>query len=213
MFKKISLLLFICSLNNDATAGSYNVSDFSDLTLSDWQTKSFKGMTQYKIIQMHKQNVLEAISHQSASSLYKNKRVNLQKTPYLNWSWRIDKRLTIINEQMKQGDDFAARIYLIIKGKWFWQTKAINYVWSSYHPKQATWSNPFAGKNVMMLALRNNTDKTQQWYIEKRHVLADLQQVFGEYIPYIDGIAIMTDTDNAGGDAHSYYGSIYFTEK
>jgi hypothetical protein len=65
----------------------------------------------------------------------------------------------------------------------------------------------------MMLALRNNMDNTQQWYTEKRNVLADLQHVFGEPIRYIDGIAIMTDTDNAGGNAHSYYSHIYFSEQ
>ncbi|BCG63982.1 MAG: hypothetical protein methR_P1737 [Methyloprofundus sp.] len=212
MFKIISALLLSCSLNVYA-APNY-VSDFADQTLNDWQTKSFKGSTQYQVTQLNTQNVLEAVSNQSASSLYKNMRIDLQKTPYLNWSWRIDKRLSITNEQSKQGDDFAARIYLIIKGEWFfWQTKAINYVWSSHHPKQASWPNPFAGENVMMLALRNNTDNTAQWYTEKRNVLVDLQQVFGEPIQYIDGIAIMTDTDNASGNAHSYYSHIYFSEQ
>ncbi|NOQ16481.1 MAG: DUF3047 domain-containing protein [Methyloprofundus sp.] len=212
MLKKISILLFSCSLN--VYADPNYVSDFADQTLNDWQTKSFKGNTQYQVIQINTQNVLKAVSHQSASSLYKNMRIDLQKTPYLNWSWRIDKRLGMTNEQSKQGDDFAARIYLIIKGEWFfWQTKAINYVWSSHNAKQTTWPNPFAGENVMMLALRNNTDNTAQWYTEKRNVLADLQQVFGEPIQYIDGIAIMTDTDNAGGNAHSYYSDIYFSEQ
>jgi hypothetical protein len=87
------------------------------LQLNDWQHKSFKGETQYQIILLDKQAALQAKSRASASSLYKEIHIDLHETPYLNWSWRIDKKLAINNEQSKQGDDFAARIYLISKNK------------------------------------------------------------------------------------------------
>ena len=190
------------------------ISHFSTQTLKNWQQKSFKGYTQYQIISLNGQPVLQAKSTESASSLYKEVRIDLQKTPYLNWSWCIDQKLPINNEQSKQGDDFTARIYLIIKGKWFfWQTKAINYVWANHSPINSAWANPFAGSNVMMIAVRSKSDQTQQWYTEKRNVLTDFKTHFGEDIRYIDGIAIMTDTDNAGGNALSYYADIYFSEK
>ena len=64
----------------------------------------------------------------------------------------------------------------------------------------------------MMLAIRSKQDNSQQWYTEKRNVLQDLQQSFAEDISQIDAVAIMTDTDNAGGSALSYYADIYFSE-
>ncbi|GEM_PF-86920 len=190
------------------------ISSFSNLQLNDWQQKSFKGETQYQIVSIDKQAALQAKSTAAASSLYKEIRIDLYKTPYLNWSWRIDKRLSINNEQSKQGDDFAARIYLISGNKWFfWKSKAINYVWANNTDKNTTWPNPFAGENVMMLAIRSVDDSTKQWHTEKRNVLNDLKNIFGEDIRYIDAIAIMSDTDNSSGSALSYYSNLYFSEQ
>ena len=209
-----SLFIIFCLYSVNCFAGPVYISHFSNLSLENWQHKSFKGYTQYQIVPLNKQTVLQAKSTAAASSLYKTVKIDLHKTPYLNWSWRIDKKLAINDEQNKQGDDFSARIYLIIKGEWFfWQTKAINYVWANHSPKNTAWPNPFAGNNVMMIAIRSNNDASKQWYTEKRNVLTDFTRHFGGNIRYIDGIAIMTDTDNAAGSAHSYYADIYFTEQ
>ena len=208
-----SLLIMFCLCSLSAYAGPVYISNFAKLPLNDWQHKSFKDYTQYQIISLNKQRVLQAKSTAVASSLYKEVQIDLQKTPYLNWSWRVDKKLSISNELSKQGDDFAARIYLIIKGKWFfWQTRAINYVWANHSPKNKTWPNPFAGRSVMMIAVRSDTDQTKHWYTEKQNVLTDFKKYFGDDIRYIDAIAIMTDTDNAAGSALSYYANIYFSE-
>lgn len=208
-----SLLLIFYLYSLCAYAEPVYISDFTHQSLDDWQHKSFKEYTQYQIVTQNKQAVLQAKSTGVASSLYKEIQIDLQKTPFLNWSWRVDKKLSIRNELSKQGDDFAARIYLIIKGKWFfWQTKAINYVWANHSPKNKAWANPFTGDSVMMIAVRSDSDQTKHWYTEKRNVLADFKNHFGEDIRFIDGIAIMTDTDNAAGNALSYYANIYFSE-
>ena len=212
LLRRLIITFYLCSFNSYAEP--VVISDFSTQTLNDWQQKSFKDDTHYQIVNLNKQAVLQAKSTASASSLYKEVRIDLQKTPYLNWSWRIEQRLLINDEQSKQGDDFTARIYLIIKGKWFfWQTKAINYVWANHNPIDKAWANPFAGDNVMMIAVRSKNDQAQHWYTEKRNVLTDFKAHFDEDIRYIDGIAIMTDTDNSAGSALSYYADIYFSEK
>ena len=209
-----SLLFTFCLYSFNCYAESVYISDFSSQSLDDWQHKSFQEQTQYQIVTLNKQKVLQAKSTNVASSLYKEVQIDLQKTPYLNWSWRIDKKLSISDEQSKLGDDFAARIYLIIKGKWFfWQTKAINYVWANHSSKNKAWANPFTGKSVMMIAVRSDADQTKHWYTEKRNVLTDFKNHFGDDIRFIDGVAIMTDTDNAAGSALSYYANIYFSEQ
>ncbi len=208
----IRFFLFFYCFSICALADPVNISDFSKQSLNDWQHKSFKEYTQYQIVTLDQQKVLQAKSSGAASSLYKEMQVDLEKTPFLNWSWRIDRKLSINDEKSKQGDDFAARIYLIVKGKWFfWQTKAINYVWAIHSSKNTAWANPFTGNSVMMIAIRSENDQTEQWYTEKRNVLTDFKKHFGDDIRYIDGIAIMTDTDNANGSALSYYADIYFS--
>ncbi len=194
--------------------GKFMVGSFSTGSLTDWKTKEFKGRSQYQITQIDGINALKADSNATASGLFFEQRIDLKKTPYLNWRWRIENRLGSIDEQSKLGDDFAARVYVVVSGGLiFWNTKAINYVWASTSPKDKVWPNPFAGDHAMMVAVRSSADKTGTWATEKRNIRADYKQLTGEDIAYIDAVAIMTDTDNAEGKATAYYGDIYFTAK
>jgi len=203
----IFLILFFHSSLSLATP--IVIDSFKQDTLNSWQKKSFIGHTEYKVTELG----LQATSNASASSLYKEVHIDLEKTPYLNWSWRTDKKLNITDEKIKSGDDFVARVYVIIKGEWaFWQTKSLVYVWASHTEKFQAWQSPYAGKNAIEISLRSKSDKLVHWYTEKRNVLADLKQHFGNDIRFIDAIAIMTDTDNTKASALTYYKNLYFSE-
>ena len=89
----------------------------------------------------------------------------------------------------------------------------MNYVWANRTSKGDTWRNAFAGKNAMMMALRNREDELSTWYSEKRNVYEDLKRLFGKEFRFIDAIVIMTDTDNCHGQAKAYYGDIHFSKK
>lgn len=210
----IVTLWFSVAIAADEAVEKLMIGSFSSGALDHWQAKAFKGQTQYQIVDLEGGRVLKAFSADSASGLFKEQRIDLQKTPVLNWHWRIDNRLgNNINEQAKSGDDYAARVYVIISGGLaFWRTRAINYVWASASPKGKVWPNAFAGNHAMMIALRSSSDQTGTWYTEKRNILADLKQQFGEVQPYIDAVAIMTDTDNTHGTVTAYFGDVYFTK-
>ncbi|MEE9338699.1 MAG: DUF3047 domain-containing protein, partial [Methylococcaceae bacterium] len=158
------------------TKTNIHVGQFSLGKLDNWENKTFSGSTNYKIIQLANTKVLKATSNTSASGLFKQQRIDLHNTPFLNWRWRIDNRLENLNEQTKSGDDYSARVYVVVDGGFaFWKTKAINYVWASSTAKGNIWPNAFAGNSAMMIAVRSNNDKIQTWYQEKRNVLQDLQ--------------------------------------
>lgn len=187
---------------------------FSSGSLEQWESKRFKNQTLYQLVELNGTRVLKADSNDSASGLFKTQRIDLQQTPVLNWRWRIENRLDTRNEQIKTGDDYAARVYVVISGGLaFWQTKAINYVWANASAKGTVWPNAYAGKSAVMIAMRSAADPTGTWFSEKRDVLADLKQHFGEDVRYIDAVAIMTDTDDSKGKATSYYGDIYFSPR
>ena len=193
-------------------ANELAVGYFSSSNLESWENKSFSGKTTYSLVRLQDAVVLKAESHGSASGLFKEIKVDLTKYPYLNWRWRIESRLTTSNEHIKSGDDYAARIYVIIDGGFLpWRTRAVNYVWASKAEKYEVWPSAFAGSNSMMVALRNDQDSTATWYHEKRNVLEDLHAVFGREYTSIDGIAIMTDTDNNLDHTIAYYGDISFS--
>ncbi|MFA6052688.1 MAG: DUF3047 domain-containing protein [Methylobacter sp.] len=207
------LMLLSPSVRAEQTADKLMIGLFSSGTLDQWESKEFKGRTHYQLTDLAGITVLKAESDGSASGLFKEQRIDLQKTPIMNWSWRIENRLGNINEQAKSGDDYAARVYVVVSGGLaFWRTRAIDYVWASTSPKGKIWPNAFAGNHAMMIALRSSADQTDIWYTEKRNILADLKQLVGEDIRYIDAVAVMTDTDNTHSKATAYYGDIYFSK-
>lgn len=208
------ILLFLSIAARAETVGEkLMIGSFSSGSLDHWKSRKFKGQTSYRIADLDGTRVLKAESADSASGLFKEQRIDLQKTPVMNWRWRIENRLRNLDEQAKSGDDYAARVYVVISGGLaFWDTQAINYVWASTSPTGKIWPNAFAGDHAMMIALRSSNDPTGVWQTEKRNVLDDLKQQFGKDIRYIDAVAIMTDTDNAHGRATAYYGDIYFSK-
>jgi hypothetical protein len=186
---------------------------FSKGDISAWQHKKFVGETSYRLKQVEDLSVLEAVSDKSASIFYYPIKVDLTKTPVLNWSWRKLQGLNPGDEKEKTGDDFVARVYVVKEGGLlFWNTRAINYVWSYQHQKKEVWDNPFAGSNAKMLVQRDASDADNTWFHESRNVLEDFRQVQGRDIKSIDGIAVMTDSDNSGLTAKAQYGDIYFSE-
>ncbi|MGY5449970.1 DUF3047 domain-containing protein [Agarivorans sp. MS3-6] len=219
MFRCVVLVLAVV-LSLSALA-SNNVSSLKDNGLKDWEHEVFSRETQYRVLQYKNRIAIQAKSDNSASGLLLRTQIDLLATPFINWSWLSESKLPLLDEQSKQGDDYVARIYVLIDGGLlFWNTQCLSYVWSSRQDKGRVWNNAFAGANVKMLSIRGRDDLISQWYSEKRNVYDDLIKYFGDKgsaqanlqaYRYIDVIAIMTDTDNSGSKAESYYGDIIFT--
>ncbi len=192
----------------------YAIGEFSSGSTRGWQPITFKGTTQYRIVHDGPLRVLRATSTDSASGLVYKQRIDLTQTPYLTWRWKIANQLANVHETIRRGDDYAARIYVVIDGGLlFWKTRALNYVWAYGSAPGTTWPNAFAGSNAKMLALRWRDDPVATWQTEKRNVRADLRRVFGRDIRYIDAVALMTDTDNTGATVTAYYGDILFSSR
>ena len=189
-----------------------HIGRFSDNSLDGWQEKEFDNQTSYQLVKQGNQIVLQAEADSSASGLFKEVLVDLTTHPYLNWQWKIEKRHPPLAERTRNGDDYAARIYIVAKGGLlFWNTKLVNYVWSSTEKKGAIWPSAVAGKNAMLLAVRSSEDKIETWYKEKRNVYEDFKKIFGKEIKQIHAVAIMTDSDNSKGSVRASYGDISFT--
>ena len=209
---KITLLLLGISIPHLAYADqTIAISDFDSKSLSNWESKSFVGTTNYSIVDMDNIATLKAESHASASGIAKEKKIDLKKTPYINWSWRIDNKLPELNETTKKGDDYSARLYIVKDGGWTpWNTLALNYVWSSNQDIGRKWDNAFVSDNAKMIAVQGKDSNLSTWYTEKRDVYADMSAQFGDKgskaknekaYRYVDAVALMTDTDNSKLDA------------
>lgn len=215
-FPKRSSLLFalILSLGFNAAALAGSRVDILQLPdLDQWEREIFSGETQYEVITQDGKPVLKAHSQAAASGLVRKMDIDLTKTPYMNWSWKVDNILNDVDETQKSGDDYAARVYVVISGGiLFWRTHAISYVWASDEAQGRHWPNAFTG-NALMIATQSGDQRMGQWVHEKRNVLQDIKDLLGLDNTEINAVAIMTDTDNSKQSATAYYGNIYFTAK
>ena len=172
-----------------------------------WEEKSFKGETLYEVTQEDNLRCIKATSHLSASGLSYKINYDTKNYPILNWRWKVDHILLKGNALKKDGDDYAARIYVVFPSLMFWKTRAINYIWANKLPRGKAVTSPFT-KNSIMIAVESGESKTGQWVEERRNVFEDFRMHFGQDPPRVGAISIMTDTDNTGEEAIAWYGPI-----
>lgn len=190
-----------------------DIARFSRGDLNGWQTKGFAGETRYLLENSDGQLALRADSSAAASGRYREVSVDLNKTPMLNWTWKVDGILTGNDERTRKGDDYPARLYVVFSGGvMFWRTRAINYVWSNRQPVDSSWPNAFT-ERAHMIAIESGAERVGQWIRERRNVRADYRRAFGEEPGRVDAVAIMTDTDNTGLVTTAWYGDIWFTDR
>ena len=187
------------------------LAEFSKGSLEGWEERSFSGNTLYQLQETEQGIRLHARTKGEASGLFRKIRVDLQQTPYLHWSWRVENVFQGNDERTKAGDDFPARVYVVVSGgAFFWRTRAINYVWSSHQPEGRHWPSPYT-ENSHMLAVRSGMERLGEWVQEKRDVREDFRRLFGQEISHIDAVALMVDADNTLQSAAASFGDIYFT--
>ncbi len=220
LFKYIKLLMLgLYIFSGDFTQADelsiIPAGEFSQGRLDDWLPKKFVNETLYSLKKIDNKTVLKAASQNSASGLIKKIRVDIKKYPFLNWSWRIENRLAgTFDEKQKFVDDYTVRIYIFVRrGIAFWNTIALNYVWSKNSTKGETWPNAFAQNNAVMVALRSSEAPFSIWHWEKRNIREDFKKLFGKEIEFIDAVVLMSDTDNTQKEVTAYYGDIYFSKQ
>ncbi len=183
------------------------VARFEQDDLSEWKVKKFKGQTNYRLVELDGRRVLQAQAQGTASGLILEMAFDPKEYRYLNWSWKIRHTVAGGDARSKKGDDYAARIYVVFPGFFFWQTRALNYIWSNRLPQGEFVPNAFTS-NARLLAVRSGDEQAGQWLSEQRDIVADFRRLFGEDPPQAGAIAIMTDTDNTGAEATAWYGDI-----
>ena len=211
--KLVHRLVYLAFVAGMKAAGAEGVAVLRDGDLSGWEEKVFAGRTSYETVTSDGRAVIRATSRGTASGLYLQRRIDLDETPILNWTWRVDGTLGDIDERTRAGDDYAARVYVIRSHPVFlWRTRAVNYVWASARSLGEAWPNAYTDASHHV-AVRSGETEAGRWVEERRDVRADFRELFGESVRYVDAVAIMTDTDNTGGEAVAYYGDITFTSE
>jgi len=141
---RIFVIWFIVS--SITVANEIKVFDFTEAELSELDVRKVRGAdnkTTYTIGSNENGNFLKAVASNAASGLGKEVKIDLNKTPYINITWKIEKNLPGIKENTKKGHDFAARVFAVKKtGATPLSNRAINYVFSSNSDAGLKWPSP-----------------------------------------------------------------------
>jgi hypothetical protein len=196
-----------------AADGRIDVGRFSQNDMNGWEKKIFSNETRYQLVSEAPGVVLHAESDGTASGLVRRIDIDLEKTPYLHWSWKVNNILHGNDERSRAGDDYPVRIYVVFSGGvFFWRTRAINYVWSSHQPIGTQWPNAFTSQ-ARMIAVDSGSMQLDQWVSHSRNIREDYRQLFGEDASSVNAVALMSDTDNTGLKATAWYGDIWFSDQ
>ena len=214
MLKIILFLISIFFTPNFVLADLVKVFDFSEQELSELEVKKVRGAdnkTVYSVESNEKGNFLKAVADNAASGLGKEIKINLNKTPFINITWKIEKDLKGIKENTKKGHDYAARVFAIKKtGATPLSNRAINYVFSSNSEVGENRPSPYTKKSIDYV-LASTMDGLNEWVTVKANVKDDFKRFHNLDVNELDGLAIMADTDNSKMKSISYFQNIYFS--
>ena len=190
------------------------VFEFTEIELSELEVRKVRGAdnkTIYTVDKNENGSFYKAVADNAASGLGKEVKIDLNKTPFINITWKIEKDLPGIKENTKKGHDFAARVFVIKKtGATPLSNRAINYVYSSNNEIGFNSISPYTKKSVdnVLASTKNNLN---EWITVKSNVKEDFKRFHDLDVNELDGLAIMSDTDNSKMIAVAYYQKIYFS--
>ena len=214
MYKFFSLIFLICISVSFANAEVRNIFEFTKSELSKLEVRKVRGAnnkTVYSVGSNENGNFLKAVADNAASGLGKEVKIDLNKTPFINITWKIEKDLSGINENTKKGHDFAARVFVIKKtGATPLSNRAINYVYSSNSKVGFNSPSPYTKKSIDNV-LATTKEYLNKWITVKANVKEDFKRFHDLDVNELDGLAIMVDTDNSKMKAISYFQNIYFS--
>ncbi|MDC1112252.1 DUF3047 domain-containing protein [Candidatus Pelagibacter sp.] len=220
LFKKIfmkivfKILLTLVIIAKSSLADEIKVFDFTETELSKLEVRKVRGAdnkTIYTVGTNENGNFLKSVAENAASGLGKEIKIDLNKTPFINITWKIEKDLSGIKENTKKGHDYAARVFVIKKtGATPLSNRAINYVFSSNNEVGSNWPSPYTKKSIdnVLASTKNNLN---EWITVKANVKVDFKRFHSLDVNELDGLAIMSDTDNSKMESIAYFQNIYFS--
>ena len=201
-------------MNGLGSANELRVFEFTEKELFSLEVRKVRGAdnkTVYTVGKNDKGNFLKAVADNAASGLGKEVKIDLNQTPFINITWKIERDLVGIKENTKKGHDFAARVFAVKKtGATPLSNRAINYVFSSNNEVGSNWPSPYTKKSIDNV-LSNTQNNLNKWITVKANVKEDFKKFHNLDVNELDGLAIMSDTDNSKMKAIAFYQNIFFT--
>ena len=209
-----NILLTLLIISKASLADETKVFNFTEIELSKLEVRKVRGAdnkTTYTVGSDENGAFLKSVADNAASGLGKEIKIDLNKTPFINITWKIEKDLSGIKENTKKGHDFAARVFVIKKtGATPLSNRAINYVFSSNSDVGLNWPSPYTKKSIDYV-LSTTKKNLNEWVTVKSNVKEDFKKFHNLDVNELDGLAVMSDTDNSKMKSIAYFQNIYFS--
>lgn len=142
----------------------------------------------------------------------------------LSWQWRTEQKLEQARFATREGDDYAARVYVLLDyplenlsfvtrqklrlARTFFDpdlpAATLSYVWDNRAAPGQHARSAYT-ETVEMLVLRGPEAPLGQWLSESRDLHADAIAAFGSAPRKILGVVFAADSDNTGESVESYF--------
>ena len=212
----IKTLIIWFTIFSISVAEDIKIFEFTNEELAELNVRKVRGAdnkTIYTVGSNDNGNFLKAVADNAASGLGKEVRIDLNNTPFINITWKIEKNLPGIKESTKKGHDFAARVFAVKKtGATPLSNRAINYVFSSNNKIGYNSPSPYTKKSIDNV-LSTTINNLNEWVTVKSNVKEDFKKFHDLDVDELDGLAIMSDTDNSKMKSIAYYQNIYFSSE
>jgi hypothetical protein len=195
-------------------------------SLAQWEPLTFpkvKAHSTYTLVKEGGKSILKAESRASASAIVCRRTFNVYENPRIHWRWRVSQLSDGGDPKEKAGDDYPIRVYVVFQYDPVKATlgerltygtaraiydkypphSTLNYVWTGHDGTEQIIVSPYTDK-ARMVILEKGEQRVGRWVEESVNVLEDYRKAFGKYPPVTAGLAAMSDTDNAGGNAVAY---------
>ena len=210
----LKILITLLIFTTTSLADEIKVFDFTETELSKLEVRKVRGAdnkTTYTVGNNENGSFLKSVADNAASGLGKEIKIDLNKTPFINITWKVEKDLSGIKEDTKKGHDFAARVFAVKKtGATPLSNRAINYVFSSNRDIGLNWPSPYTKKSIDYV-LSTTKENLNEWVTVKANVKDDFKKFHNLDVNELDGLAIMSDTDNSKMKSVAYFQNIYFS--
>ena len=167
----------------------------------------------FTIVDLDGRRVLHLKSNDEGSTISKavKGKVDLRKTPILEWSWKPVVLPQGGNSCKKELDDQAAQIFVAWRRfPELVRSRVIGYVWDSTQPA-GTICKSEKTSTVTYVVLRSGADELGKWITERRNVVEDFRKIYGEAPDNPSAISLGIDSDDTRSSAESFIGPIVFT--
>ena len=174
-----------------------------------WELSVHAGKSDLQLVQDDGKQALRMRSDQASFSLQKKIQISLQASPFLVWDWKVTELPKGGDFRRSGSDDQAAQLIIA-----FSSSRFLSYIWDSTAPKGtiAAASAPLF-KKMFAVVMQSGTPGLGTWITERRNLIDDYKQAYGEEPEVIEGIRIQINSQHTQSRAESYWRSIAVTAK